>query len=119
MPTNRFTTLPGKASGPLGCFMALALPAFLVTVEPASAGGSANLSCVGAGRSVSCAAVWGGGGAGFPRILHAPGARADENAAAAERERRWLARCQPTIAPDRYGIGRYTYKAAGCEFGAE
>ena len=40
-----------------------------------------------------------------------------EQAAAAERERRWLARCRPVVQQDQFGVGRYRYAAPGCEFG--
>lgn len=36
---------------------------------------------------------------------------------AATRDRRWLAECVDGIAKDRYGVGRYVYKAPGCEWG--
>lgn len=42
---------------------------------------------------------------------------ADEKAAAAERDRLWVEHCKPTLVNDRYGVARYHYVAAGCEFG--
>lgn len=41
----------------------------------------------------------------------------EAKAEAAERERLWVAHCDPKIAFDRYGVARYYYAAAGCEFG--
>ena len=90
-----------------GLLLALAAP------QPAAAG-SANLSCVRTGSAFVCAGNWGESG-GFPRIIRAP--TAEEEAEAKIRERKWIARCQPTIQQDRYGVGRYQYAAPGCEFG--
>ena len=57
-------------------------------------------------------------GVGDPYIRQVPQPQTDEEkAASAERERQWVARCHPTIVPDKYGVGRYQYVAAGCEFG--
>jgi hypothetical protein len=85
---------------------------------PSSANaGAGNLACVGSGPSVSCAAVWGEPG-GFPRIIDIAPYRSDEEQTAGDaRDRRWSARCQPVVRRDRYGVGRYYYAAAGCEFG--
>jgi hypothetical protein len=33
------------------------------------------------------------------------------------RDRLWRARCRPTIREDAYGVRRYQYAAAGCEYG--
>ena len=40
-----------------------------------------------------------------------------ELAEARERERLWTERCRPAIRPDEFGVRRYVYAAAGCEFG--
>jgi hypothetical protein len=95
-----------------------AVLALLAAVPPARAAGAFSGSCVGSGRSVVCAARWGAAGGGFPYIVEAPGP-ANERAAAeaAERERQWQARCRPVAEQDRYGVARYRYAAAGCEFG--
>jgi hypothetical protein len=45
-----------------------------------------------------------------------PVTEADKERATA-RDHRWIDRCHPTIAQDRYGVPRYHYTAAGCEFG--
>jgi hypothetical protein len=34
-----------------------------------------------------------------------------------DRERIWQARCQPSIRQDEFGVRRYVYAVAGCEFG--
>jgi hypothetical protein len=90
--------------------------AALLAPQPAWAG-SANVSCVRSHGMLNCAAQWGEGG-GFPRVIALDTDR-DERAAAAgaERDRQWAARCKPRLRTDRYGVGRYTYAAPGCEFG--
>jgi hypothetical protein len=40
-----------------------------------------------------------------------------EKERAMARDRRWMERCRPIIAQDRYGVPRYHYAAPGCEFG--
>jgi hypothetical protein len=40
-----------------------------------------------------------------------------EKERATARDRKWIDRCHPTIAQDRYGVPRYHYAALGCEFG--
>jgi hypothetical protein len=40
-----------------------------------------------------------------------------EEAEVIERDRKWRARCRPVVVQDQYGVGRYHYAAAGCEFG--
>ena len=55
---------------------------------------------------------------GLPAGVRLWTARAErEEAEAAERERLWLARCRPTVEHDQYGVRRYRYAAAGCEYG--
>ena len=87
----------------------LALTGF--AVEPAHAGGYDNLSCAGSPYFFSCVRRWDI----FPpeRLVPDP----QEQAEAAERERRWLARCRPVVKQDQFGVGRYRYAAPGCEFG--
>jgi hypothetical protein len=61
---------------------------------------------------------WGTGALPNPYIRQVPQPEtAEERAAAAERERAWVERCHPVIVPDKFGVGRYQYSAAGCEFG--
>jgi len=42
---------------------------------------------------------------------------ADDLQAQRERERAWEAHCHPIVDFDRYGVARYTYAHASCEFG--
>src|SRR5512145_741022 len=91
--------------------VALALLAASVAVEPAFAGSGA-LTCVRSRGLLSCAAQW-----SDRPVNHAPAARDPrEEAEAAERERRWTARCRPIIRQDQYGVPRYQYAAPGCEY---
>jgi hypothetical protein len=90
----------------------LAVPA---AVEPAFAG-SGSLACVRSRGILACASQWNLNG--NPPVQAAPAARDPrEDAEAAERERRWVARCRPVIRQDQYGVPRYHYAAPGCEYG--
>jgi hypothetical protein len=85
-------------------------------IEPVLAGGAGALTCFRTRGSVSCVAQW--GASRDPHIRQIPGARdAEEDAAIAEREKRWVARCRPVVRQDQYGVGRYHYAAPGCEYG--
>jgi hypothetical protein len=72
--------------------------------------------CVGAPGTVSC--VLRVGPAGDPYVRTVPQAETDaEKASATERDQKWLQRCRPIVAQDRYGVPRYHYAAAGCDLG--
>ena len=118
MPVKPFIAAACKATVYLGALPALALPAMLLTFEPAQAA-SGSGSCVRSGGVVSCAGQWNRqGGGGIPLIVSVPGPGTDQQQALAmERERRWTDYCRPVIKQDRYGVGRYYYAAPGCEFG--
>ncbi len=86
------------------------------TLTSAYAGSVIDLNCVGAANSFNCAAQW--GTAGDPYVRQVPAALGEaETARLAARDHNWLARCRPVIERDRYGVARYRYSAAGCEFG--
>ena len=88
-----------------------------VTLTTVYAGGVDNLSCIGGAAGVNCVDQWGPGG--DPNVRAVPKPLADENnAQTAERERKWLAQCQPLLRRDPYGVARYIYAARGCEYGA-
>lgn len=72
--------------------------------------------CVAGDNSYNCASRRGPIGDPFIRIVPPP-ADAAAQARAKERERRWVNRCRPIIAQDRYGVGRYRYARVGCGFG--
>ncbi len=61
---------------------------------------------------------WGAPGSSIASIKHVDGPQTDEERAeAAEKDRRWVAHCRPALREDRFGMKRYVYAAAGCEFG--
>jgi hypothetical protein len=89
-----------------------------VIMAPAAQAGSAAANCVGSGRSISCVALWGSNEGGLGRVVHFPRKLSEEEqAASADRDRKWAARCQPALRYDDLGVVRYTYTASGCEFG--
>jgi hypothetical protein len=72
--------------------------------------------CVGAPGTVSCVLRVGPAGDPYIRTVPQPQNDADKTRAT-ERDQKWLQRCRPIIAQDRFGVPRYHYAAAGCEFG--
>jgi hypothetical protein len=72
--------------------------------------------CVGAPGTVSCVLRVGPAGDPYVRTVPQPESDADK-ARATERDQKWLQRCRPIIAQDRYGVPRYHYAAAGCDLG--
>lgn len=101
-----------------GACAATALAAIILalTWTAARAEGAASGGCIGGGRTLNCVVRW--GDPTNPYIKTVPPAADDaERAHAAERERKWERRCQPTIQQDRFGVARYQYAAPGCEFG--
>lgn len=95
----------------------LALVALCVFAAGRADAGSAMRSsgCVGSGFSVSCVTTWQWDEPGRKSSLAAEDPKLA--AEAAERERKWVARCKPTIRQDQYGVRRYRYAAPGCEYG--
>lgn len=97
--------------------------ALLVLLSAAASPGAARAqeldsnSCIGIpGSGFSCVNRSGPQGDPFIRIVPPP-ADAAAQSQARERERRWVSRCRPVIAQDRYGVARYRYARAGCAFG--
>jgi hypothetical protein len=89
----------------------------VMTVTSAYAGGGVTeTSCVGTLRDFNCVTLWGPAGDPNVRLVPQPLSEA-EKARVLAHERRWLARCHPVLAHDRYGVSRYQYAAPGCEFG--
>jgi hypothetical protein len=72
--------------------------------------------CVGAPGTVSCVLRVGPAGDPYIRAVPQPENDADKRRAT-ERDQQWLQRCRPIVAQDRYGVPRYHYAAAGCEYG--
>jgi hypothetical protein len=88
----------------------------VIGLSPARADGVFAGDCL-RGGSYSCFGYW-RDRVGNPHLIRVPPPSSEEDAAeAAERERRWVARCRPIIRQDRYGVGRYQYAAPGCEYG--
>jgi hypothetical protein len=74
--------------------------------------------CIHSYGGLSCALRW--GTAGDPYVRRVPGPRdAREEEDFAKHDRNWERRCRPVVKQDQFGIGRYQYAAAGCEFGVE
>ena len=90
---------------------AVALALAGLAAPTAQAGGIDTLNCVVSANFFSCVQQR---DKPFPERI-APDQR--EQAETDERERKWLARCRPEIRQDRYGVSRYHYAAAGCEYG--
>lgn len=79
-------------------------------------GGISDTSCVGGFTTFNCVTRW--GPLGDPYIRPIPGPVDEREKARLEaRDRKWLARCNPIVERDRYGVGRLHYAAPGCEFG--
>jgi hypothetical protein len=72
--------------------------------------------CVGGMGAINC--VVREGPAGDPYVRNVPAPLSDEERErSAQRDRKWIKRCNPVIAQDQFGVPRYHYAAAGCEFG--
>ncbi len=100
----------------IGAAAILSIVAAATNSSAAYADGVAAGGCVGGGGSFNCVVRWGAAGDPYVRTVPQPADEA-ERTHAAERDRKWQDRCKPTIAQDRYGVPRYQYSAAGCEFG--
>jgi hypothetical protein len=57
------------------------------------------------------------GAPGDPYVRQVPQLTEAEKARAAERDHKWIERCRPVIQQDAFGVPRYHYAAAGCEYG--
>jgi hypothetical protein len=73
-------------------------------------------SCFGGWHSSQCITRWAPTGDANIRTVPEPKTE-EEKAHAVERDHRWLQRCRPIVAQDRYGVPRYRYAAAGCDLG--
>lgn len=99
--------------------LALSMMAAPARPEPVPGGvreRATTVHCIGRWGSVSCIRfrrAW-----IHPHIARVPQPVSEQDRADAEaRDRRWVERCQPVIRQDQYGMPRYTYAAAGCEYG--
>lgn len=100
----------------VGATAAAALIMIAAVCSASYAAGIALGGCVGGGGSFNCVVRWGEAGDPYIRTVPEP-ADETERTRAAERDRKWEQRCKPVIAQDAYGVPRYQYAAAGCEFG--
>lgn len=100
---------------PIASIAAYALLALSMTGAPARSEGVFSRDCYGNYPVRSCVEIYRSGRVS-PNVIAAPQS-AEDRAAAEARDKRWLARCQPTIRSDLYGMPRYSFAAAGCEFG--
>jgi hypothetical protein len=73
-------------------------------------------SCFGGWWASQCITRWAPAGDPYIRTVPQP-TDPVEKARATERDQKWLARCRPVIAQDRYGVPRYHYAAPGCDLG--
>ncbi len=81
---------------------------------PAQAAG-ASLNCVTSGTSVTCVTNYGPeNGRGLGRVIVNVRAWTPE---AIERDRAWMARCEPRLVPGKYGVEKYVYKFSDCANG--
>jgi hypothetical protein len=98
---------------------AAVLSALFVPGLPAGAHAqSGNFTCTSAGGILSCGGSVGRGRGSFPQIIRLQSADPEaEERYSAERQRKWLARCQPEFVQDHYGVSRARYVAAGCDVG--
>lgn len=107
------TTLSvARHSACAGAFLMLSV----ITLTPARADWIGVGGCVGGWGSYNCVGWEGPAGDPYVRLVPPPEDEAEKERAMA-RDRRWMERCRPIIAQDRYGVPRYHYAAPGCEFG--
>jgi len=88
----------------------------LADARPASADRYRGGICTFVGGVLSCLG-YSTKDPGSTHIRKAEPMTAEEAERAAARERKWRAHCRPVIKQDAFGVGRYQYARAGCEFG--
>ena len=100
--------------------MAGAAVVFMVAISAVAGSAQAQElhvgGCIGGWTTFNCVGRWSRAGDPYVRDVPHPSDPADQ-ARAAERDKRWVDRCRPTITQDRYGVARYHYAQPGCEFG--
>jgi len=95
---------------------ALSLTASAATMNSADAQEIEIGGCVASWGGANCLDYWGPPSDPFIRL--APQPTTPEAQALAKRlDRRWVARCRPSIRQDQYGVARYHYAMPGCDFG--
>ena len=105
---------------PIAWLAALALLALSIMAAPARSeprDRTHTFNCFGSANMRSCVAT-SRRGRFHTNVTTVPAPTNDDDIAAAEaRDRRWVERCSPVIRQDRFGMPRYSYSTAGCEFG--
>ena len=95
---------------------AFALPVTTVIAAHADADTLIVGGCVAAPGALNCVARVGPAGNPYIRVVPPPDSDAEKERAEA-RDKKWIERCRPVIAQDRFGVARYRYSATGCDFG--
>ena len=90
--------------------------AMFSNLPPAPGAASLVGGCVGGGNAVNCVMQW--GPPVNPVRIVPSSADPAEQAEAITRDRKWEAYCKPSVVQESYGVRRYHYAQAGCEFGA-
>jgi hypothetical protein len=109
---SRCAEAASRATARIGTALVLSI----LVLTPARAGSVTSSGCVGAWASYNCAQVSAEGGNPYVRLVPEPLGESERGQVAA-RDRRWVDHCHPVVQYDHYGVGRYRYSAAGCEFG--
>jgi len=106
----------GAKQPPRAPVVAQASPPAAPPRAPPTEDGVDDHSCFGGDNAYSCLRIFRTVRKN-PHVIVVPQATGSELAAIEARDRRWEARCRPTIRQDAYGMPRYTYAAPGCEYG--
>lgn len=95
-----------------------AVAAAALTPSRAFADGREITTCVGRYGAATCSTSWQYGPVPHANIRYVDGpAGKQQEEAALERDRKWLAHCKPRVQQDQYGVDRLSYAAPGCEYG--
>lgn len=112
MSASRYAEAASRTTARIGAALFLSI----LALTPARAGSVTNYGCVGSWPSFSCTQVSAEVGNPYVRLVPEPLGE-NERGQLAARDRRWVDHCHPAIQYDRYGVARYRYSTAGCEFG--
>jgi hypothetical protein len=102
-----------------GALAALMWSGSLAPAAAQRATDTAVSSCVFSGGAVHCAEKFRYGDRGNNGIQSLKEPDPLDISDSRDREARWVARCKPQLRLDRYGVNRYVYAAAGCEYGRD
>ena len=112
MSPSRCAEAASRTTARIGAALVLSI----LALTPALAGSVTNNGCAGSWASYNCAQVSAEGGNPYVRLVPEPLGE-NERGQLAARDRRWVDHCHPVVQYDHYGVARYRYSAAGCEFG--